>query len=478
MKKLILSFCLLIPFLVGSMTSEAAQVSNVRYLLRYDSVNCRYDVLMYLENGNINVPTTSLLQQQVGTNQLTIVVPTGTNFGGNSGGSGSVTTYPNEPRTGGTISGNSISGGTPASWQKTTQAISPACMSSSDIYSFNCSASGAYWPQASQNDTILLFSLTIVPPTANCGQGVRIWNNNQLHGSSVSGGDSASSGNGLNGKDYNNSLNDVWSGNDVFNGTGTPNLDEAKPVVTASVTQNSTTITGTSSATTSSCATISSYAWTGPNSFTASTSGFTRNNIPANTGNYTLTVTNSLGCSTVWSKTVVLPVKLLSFDAMTEGCQARLNWVVAPAQMDLKAFDIQYSQDGINFETIGHLERTPNSDQYSFAYAQASGKGYYRLMIIEQSGITEYTKTVSVNTTCDVQVITIAPNPTTGRSVVSGIESGDQVKVSDVLGNVIANYVSSGSTAAIDLSIYPSGIYSVIVSRNSQILKTDKITKQ
>ncbi len=477
MKKLILSFCLLIPFLLGGVASEAAQLSNARYLLRYDSSTCRYEVLMYLETGNINVPAAGIPLQQVYGCQLSIVVPTGTNFGGNGGlSSGTVTTYANEPRTGMSQSGNAMVGGSGASWTNGNNAFNPSSLSGYDIYAFVPPTSGAYFSQASQGDTVLLFSISIVTPTANCGQGVRLWNNNVIQGSAVSG-DPNSGSAGLNGRDYNNSLK-VGSSSEQYHGTGTPNMNEAKPVVTASVTQNSTTITGTSSATTSSCATISSYAWTGPASFTASTSGFTRSNIPANTGNYILTVTNSLGCSTVWSHVIVLPVKLLSFDAMTEGCQARLNWVVAPAQMDLKAFDIQYSQDGINFETIGHLERTPNSDQYSFAYAQASGKGYYRLMIIEQSGITEYTKTVSVSTTCNVQVITIAPNPTTGRSVVSGIESGDQVKVSDVLGNVIANYVSSGSTAAIDLSIYPSGIYSVIVSRNSQILKTDKITKQ
>jgi len=349
-------------------------------------------------------------------------------------------------------------------------------MSGSDIYAFVANPSGAYWPQASQGDTILLFSLTIVTPTANCGQGIRIWNNNQIKGSPVSGGDPASSATGFSGNDYNNGIL-IGSAIPLFNGTGTPNLDQAKPTVTASVTANASTIYCNATATTSSCYTITGYSWTGPGGFTSSSQNFTRPNVVANRGTYTVTATNSLGCTSSMPG-VVLPVHLLSFNGNTEGCNAHLTWEVAAGQLDLEAFDVQYSSDGSHFETIGHLERNPNSDLYTFSYGQAPGKGFYRLMIIEHSGVTEYTKTISVTTDCAAAPITIAPNPTQGRTVVSGIAAGDQIKVTDVLGNVIANYISSGNTAVVDLAIYPAGIYSVLVSRNNQILKTDKVSKQ
>ncbi len=477
MKKLLLSLCMLVPLLAASIVSQAAQVSNVRFLIRYNGTTCKYDVLMYLETGNINTPGVNVSFQAVGTNQLSLVVPTGSSVGGNTGGTGTVTTIPNEPRTGGTVSSGVYSGGSPLSWAQTNRVLAPGAMSGSDIYAFVANPSGAYWPQASQGDTILLFSLTIVTPTANCGQGIRIWNNNQIKGSPVSGGDPASSATGFSGNDYNNGIL-IGSAIPLFNGTGTPNLDQAKPTVTANVTANATSIFGTSSASTSSCYTITGYSWTGPNSYTASTQNFTRTPSSGNLGNYVVTVTNSLGCTATASKTIVLPVHLLSFNGNTEGCNAHLTWEVAAGQLDLEAFDVQYSSDGSHFETIGHLERNPNSDLYTFSYGQAPGKGFYRLMIIERSGVTEYTKTISVTTDCAAAPITIAPNPTQGRTVVSGISAGDQIKVTDVLGNVIANYISSGNTAVVDLAIYPAGIYSVLVSRNNQILKTDKVSKQ
>jgi hypothetical protein len=331
--------------------------------------------------------------------------------------------------------------------------------------------------------------MSIVTPTNNCGQGIRIWNNNIIKGSSVSGGDPSSGTPGMFGQDFNNGIS-IGNTNQTFNGAYNPvDMSEAKPNVTSSVTPStvvtssgkSTTITGASSSATSSCYTIASTNWTGPNTFTANTPGFTINNAgPASFGLYTLTVTNSLGCSTVKMHdiTYALPVHLLSFDGYASGCQARLSWEVAPGQQDLQAFELQYSNDGARFTTVAHLERNPASDLYTYSYAQAAGKGYYRLMIIERSGAAEFSKTVSVSTSCESAPITIAPNPTRGQAMVSGIASGDQVKVSDVLGNVIANYISAGSNAIIDLAVYPPGIYSVIISRNHQILKTDKITKQ
>jgi len=493
MKKILLSLCLLAPALLGSISSEAAQVSSVRYLMRYDSTTCKYDVLMYLETGDINPGGST---QKMYTNQLTIVVPHGSNVGGNGGSpAGTITTTPYEPQIG-HVSGGVVTRTTAVSWAPTNQNFDPSlpsALSGSDVYAFIASPSSAFFPAATQGDTLLLFKIAITTPTNNCGQGIRIWENNAIKGVLVSGDPTSLAFSLFGGKDYNNAMS-IGSSNQIFNGTGTTNMDEAKPNVTSSVTPvtivtgggKSTTITGASSAVTSSCYTISSYAWTGPSSggptaFTASTSGFSRTNaISSDFGTYTLTVTNSLGCSTVQQHDIItaLPVHLLSFDGYASGCLARLSWQVAAGQLDLQAFDVQYSPDGARFETVGHLERNPSSDNYSYSYAQAAGKGFYRLMIIERSGATELSRTVSVATACDAPQITIAPNPTNARSVVSCIEAGDQVKVSDVLGNVSANDISGGTTAAVDLGIYPPGIYTVIVSRNSQILKTDKLTKQ
>jgi hypothetical protein len=52
------------------------------------------------------------------------------------------------------------------------------------------------------------------------------------------------------------------------------------------------------------------------------------------------------------------------------------------------------------------------------------------------------------------------------------------VKVTDMLGNTVANYISGGSKATVDLTIFPPGVYSVIISRNAEIIKAEKLTKQ
>lgn len=175
---------------------------------------------------------------------------------------------------------------------------------------------------------------------------------------------------------------------------------------------------------------------------------------------------------------VVLPVHLLSFEGKADDCYAKLSWEVAAGQADLSAFTVQYSKDGIRFESIGHLERNPNSDQYYFSYTQAPGKGFYRLLIAENSGAMEYSKTVAITTDCASSPISIAPNPTRDLAVINGVSVGDQITITNVLGNVIARYTAAGSSVVVDLSHQPSELYSVIISRNGEMLRGAKLSKQ
>ncbi len=375
-------------------------------------------------------------------------------------------------------------------------------MGQADVYSFTPNVSlNAVYPTMNPGDTVLLFSISIVTPTANCGQGVRLWNNNVIQGVGQNGANSTGCGgtapndpcsavfNG--GSDYNNGMGigtnaaQTSGGGQIYKGNGISNSNQAQPVVNnIALTCTATTSTLTASPALALCgSTITSYVYRNASNAIVSSTNTLTVTTATNNSPYTLTVTASNGCTSVATRSVssvgcfILPVKLISFTAITDKCNAQLGWEIAASDKDFERFDVQYSRDGKQFTTVGQLPRNQYNEKYSYSYSQTSGKGYYRLAIVDLKGTTTYSETRSIITSCDDNVITISPNPTYAISTVKGLEAGDQLKVTDMLGNVLANYISGGNQATIELANLPAGIYSVMISRNGEILKAAKITK-
>jgi hypothetical protein len=469
-----LKLFILAILLCAPLSGVYAAVNNVTYKIVYNPSTCLYDVFMTVTNGS----TTSIFEQEAYNAQVSIVVPSGTTVGTTS-----ITS--NEPKTG-SYSGTTLTRTTATGWSYTNSNSWTSGSSNVTVYAFTPNLSNAYWPSLSTGSSVLLFSLPI--STTTCGSGIRMWNNNIINGTSVAGGDPSSSTSGFNGKDYNNGVNfsDDLSFNliQAYSGNGTSSTAPVSPTIASTnLTISGGNINGTASVSQSgSCATISSYTWTSPAgggfTYTSTTSpSFTRAALTANYGAYTLTVTNSLGCTATALATVALPIKLLSFTGTANKCNADLRWQIASTDKDAARFEVQYSADGARFATVGTLDRNTYEDSYSFSYTQPSGRGFYRLKISEVGGKATYSEIVSVNTECAAPDITIAPNPTASYSTVNGIEPGDQIKVTDMLGNVIANYVSGGSRATIELSNLPAAVYNIIISRNTEVIKAAKLTK-
>lgn len=455
--------------------SASAAVSAVKYYITYNSTNCNYEAHMVISSGS------NASNWIGGAMQFSIVVPHNSTVSMVSS---------NEPRT------LASSRATASGWTFQTALLAPAAASSVDFYPATVNLSGTpQFPAMATNADVMLFSFTV--STTTCGSGIRMWINNNEDGNPdpIGTPDPFSTASGMNNRDFNNSFQDL-SSNELYVGHSTNGTTTLPAPTINGQTGNTITIlpsigTSTFSATANlgsgSCATLSSYVWSGPNGFansnlalsgTTASAGFSRSIISANIGTYNLTVTNSNGCTSQASLSIVLPVKITAFSGKARGCNAELSWQMPTSEKDYQHFDVQYSADGIRFSTVGQVERNPYNDLYGFSYTQPNGRGFYRLKVTDQGGITTYSETISVTTSCDRSEITISPNPTNAVSVVSGIEAGDQVKVTDMLGNTVANYISGGNKATIDLGIFPTGLYNVIISRDNAVIKTEKLTKQ
>ncbi len=89
---------------------------------------------------------------------------------------------------------------------------------------------------------------------------------------------------------------------------------------------------------------------------------------------------------------------------------------------------------------------------------------------------------IIVGESTNIQVLkksffTIFPNPTTEQIIISGLEAGDDISVSNIAGKQLLQLISnSSSESIINVSVLPAGIYFIGVTRNG-ISSTQKVIK-
>lgn len=116
------------------------------------------------------------------------------------------------------------------------------------------------------------------------------------------------------------------------------------------------------------------------------------------------------------------PVEMLSFDA-TKGAEkeAVLTWATA-SELNNAGFEVQYSQDGINYTTDGFVEgegTTLEVQQYTYKMNDLNaGKYSFRLKQIDYDGAYEYSRKVALTLQASSGrfLSSIYPNPTSDES--------------------------------------------------------------
>jgi hypothetical protein len=112
----------------------------------------------------------------------------------------------------------------------------------------------------------------------------------------------------------------------------------------------------------------------------------------------------------------ILPVELVSFDAIQNGCVVDLNWLTA-SEFNNDFFTVYRSIDAVNWVEIGKVEgngSTPLPTTYSFRdESPIAGLTYYRLKQTDFDGTEEWHPIRSVDMSdCGMASVRIYPNPT------------------------------------------------------------------
>ncbi len=175
----------------------------------------------------------------------------------------------------------------------------------------------------------------------------------------------------------------------------------------------------------------------------------------AESGEVTVTVTSNCGSASDTQPVVAfedcdlinpLPVELISFTGTASAQGIALNWTTA-SEKDNDRFEVQRSQDGRSFETVGTVKgngTTSSRNEYNFVdKAAKNGLNYYRLRQVDFSGAFEFSKVVAVTGKgIKGAEVTLYPNPTTDGEFnirMTPTNEAVSIQIMDVSGKILMN---------------------------------------
>ncbi len=174
----------------------------------------------------------------------------------------------------------------------------------------------------------------------------------------------------------------------------------------------------------------------------------------------------------------ILPVELDKFSATIAGCKAIVNWQTEDEE-NIGYYELQFSANGSDYSQTAIVMANNNSgiNKYSYTVNQPTTMGYYRLKIVDNTGKYAFSNLIMTHTQCNNRTLAIYPNPTRDWFRLSGLQSGDMIKVYSATGQLINEKTASRDTEQIDLSNYAQGVYSVVVISNNALPFTSKVQK-
>ena len=182
------------------------------------------------------------------------------------------------------------------------------------------------------------------------------------------------------------------------------------------------------------------------------------------------------GTSFVPVGNVTLPVKFLSFYALKNGDDAKLNWTVESDE-DNKYFDVERSIDGRSFSQFVRVKAFENGksvNTYDGIDSRLSSLGtktvYYRIKQFDKSGASLYSPVRTLNISSTGATASLFPNParTTSKLVVDAPNGGKaSVILRDATGKQVmvvnTNFIKGINQMDLNVSALASGEYNVTI---------------
>lgn len=183
----------------------------------------------------------------------------------------------------------------------------------------------------------------------------------------------------------------------------------------------------------------------------------------------------------------ILPVSLQAFTAVQKDNGINLNWKISTGG-DPDIFEVERSNNGSAFTSLQIVNGNINQTEYSITDKYpVNGINYYRIKIIDLTGVITYSKVVTVNVSGTTQQsVSIYPTVVTGNyfSIATAKQLNKaEIIIADFSGRIVKKQqidnAAAGSAVKISTQgIQGKGIYLVSIKANNMLLSTGKIIIQ
>ena len=183
--------------------------------------------------------------------------------------------------------------------------------------------------------------------------------------------------------------------------------------------------------------------------------------------------------ATIWLATSSpLPVELVNFNAKEQSNKIFVKWQTA-TEVNTSHFNVQKSNDGSNFKTIGTVASKGNSS-YSFVDVMVdklSSTIYYRLEIVDKDGSKTYSKVESLMIKYKQQTTNIYPNPAKDLIYLTN-KNIKQVKITNSFGSVVVVLNNVENNKPINICNLASGVYAIQIITHTGETVFNKFIKE
>lgn len=162
---------------------------------------------------------------------------------------------------------------------------------------------------------------------------------------------------------------------------------------------------------------------------------------------------------------IFMPVELISFKAVAEGCSAILSWTTGSEHLS-DHFEIERSTNGQEWTALGSVQAAGESNATRTYFTEDNscppGTVYYRLWLVNINGSKEEEGRISFSNNCSG--VSIFPNPNQGSFTVQGISQECKLVIFDASGREVLFYtIPSNSDRSLRIALlHPlPGMYTV-----------------
>lgn len=162
---------------------------------------------------------------------------------------------------------------------------------------------------------------------------------------------------------------------------------------------------------------------------------------------------------------ILLPLKLLSFNAALKNGAATLNWSTTN-ETNLSNYIVEQSADGRVFGSIGSVNamNSPGNHAYNFTSpSPLTSNTYFRIKMQDLDGKVSYSSIVLLQAGKEA-IIGIYPNPVGSNLNITGLKTNATLRVINAKGQTMMQQKTGANSISIDVADYLPGYYILEVS--------------